>query len=119
MFGYLKPLLWCWLALHLLNAPLYAADKGAAGETPAQVMEAFKDTGSSSKGFGISDRRKAQIMFIMGVALLIFIITTVSLGVAMAVYAKPVFLPHMIFAGFSLTLAIVHSIVAIVWFFPK
>jgi len=37
----------------------------------------------------------------------------------MVVFAKPVFVAHMIFAGFSLTLAIAHAIVAIVWFFPK
>jgi hypothetical protein len=117
--AYLKPLLWCWMLLHLLSVPLYAAGQGAAGETPAQVMEAFNKSGDNAKEAGISDHRKQQIMFIMGIALLVFIITTVSLGVAMVVFAKPVFLPHMIFAGFSLTLAIVHSIVAIVWFFPK
>jgi hypothetical protein len=36
----------------------------------------------------------------------------------MALYGKRVFVAHMIFAGFSVTLAIVHSIVAVVWFFP-
>lgn len=119
MIAYLKPLLWAWMMLHLLSVPLYAADRGAAGESPAQVMEAFNKPADKTKEAGISDHRKQQIMFIMGIALLVFIITTVSLGVAMVVFGKPVFLPHMVFAGFSLTLAIVHSIVAIVWFFPK
>jgi hypothetical protein len=54
----------------------------------------------------------------MGAALLIFIIVTAALGIAMAIYGKRVFVAHMIFAGFSVTLAIAHSVVAIVWFFP-
>lgn len=116
--GYLRPLLWCWMLFSLLSMPLHAAEKGA-GDTPSQVIQAFNKAGDNAAQAGISDKRKQQIMFAMGIALLIFIITTVSLGVAMVVYAKPVFVPHMIFAGFSLTLAIVHSIVAIVWFFPK
>ena len=119
--GYLKPLLWFWLLLHLLVVPAssYAADKSPAGDSPAQVIEAFNNSDDQQVNRDISDHRKQQIMFIMGIALLIFIITTVSLGIAMVVFAKPVFVAHMIFAGFSLTLAIAHAVVAIVWFFPK
>jgi len=117
--GYFKPLVWCWLLLHLWGAPVYAADNPPAGDSPAQVMEAFNKAQSERGERDISDHRKQQIMFIMGIALLIFIVTTVSLGIAMVVFAKPVFVAHMIFAGFSLTLAIAHAIVAIVWFFPK
>ena len=117
--GYLKPLVWCWMLLHLWGVPVYAADNNASGDSPAQVMEAFNKTDSERAERDISDHRKQQIMFIMGIALLIFIVTTVSLGIAMVVFAKPVFVAHMIFAGFSLTLAIAHAIVAIVWFFPK
>jgi len=120
MIAFLKPLFGCWMVLHLLSVPLYAADKDARGEAPSQVMEAFnKATEEKTGAYDVSAHRKQQIMFIMGIALLVFIATTVSLGVAMVVFRKPVFVPHMIFAGFSLTLAIVHSIVAIVWFFPK
>lgn len=117
--GYLKPLVWCWMLLHLWGVPVYAADTAASGDSPAQVMEAFNKADSERAERDISDHRKQQIMFIMGIALLIFIVTTVSLGIAMVVFAKPVFVAHMIFAGFSLTLAIAHAIVAIVWFFPK
>jgi len=102
--------------------PVYAADQPPAGggDTPAQVIEAFnKSDNDKPINRGISDHRKQQIMFGMGIALLIFIFTTVTLGIAMVVFAKPVFVAHMIFAGFSLTLAIAHAIVAIVWFFPK
>lgn len=117
--GYLKPLVWCWALLHLLSVPVYASEKTAAGDSPAQVMEGFNKADSERAARDISDHRKQQIMFIMGITLLIFIVTTVSLGVTMVVFAKPVFVAHMIFAGFSLTLAIAHAIVAIVWFFPR
>jgi hypothetical protein len=118
--GYLKPLVWCGMLLHALNVPVvYAAEKAADGENPVQVMQQFTKADSARSERDVSDHRKRQIMFIMGIALLIFIVTTVSLGIAMVVFAKPVFVAHMIFAGFSLTLAIAHAIVAIVWFFPK
>lgn len=120
--GSLKPLVWGWLLLYLLNSPLaFAAENAAAGDNPAQVMQQFtkSDNDDQTGVRKISDHRKQQIMFIMGIALLIFIVTTVALGIAMVVFAKPVFVAHMIFAGFSLTLAVAHTIVAIVWFFPK
>jgi len=118
--GYLKPLVWCWVLLHVLSVPFAAAaEKSAASESPTQVIEAFTKSDDQRGELDISDHRKQQIMFIMGITLLIFIVTTVSLGVAMVVFAKPVFVAHMVFAGFSLTLAIAHAIVAIVWFFPK
>lgn len=117
---YLKPLVWCWILLHMISLPVaYAAEKTTSGENPAQVMEQFNSRANEPSVVDISDRRKQQIMFLMGITLLVFIVTTVSLGVAMVVYAKRVFVAHMIFAGFSLTLAVAHAIVAIVWFFPK
>ena len=109
--------------MHFLAVPAgYAAEKTAVGDNSAQVMEEFNKADSERgqrDARDITNHRKQQIMFIMGIALLIFIVTTVSLGIAMVVFAKPVFVAHMIFAGFSLTLAIAHAIVAIVWFFPK
>lgn len=116
---FLKPLAWCWVLLHLLSVPVYAAENTASVGSGGQVMEEFNKADSERAARDISDHRKQQIMFIMGIALLIFIVTTVSLGVAMVVFAKPVFVAHMIFAGFSLTLAIAHAVVAIVWFFPR
>ena len=107
------------MALYLLSWPAYAAEKAAGGDSSIQVIEAFNKADAERSKHEISDKRKQQIMFLMGITLLVFIITTVSLGVAMVVFAKPVFVAHMIFAGFSLTLAIAHAIVAIVWFFPS
>ena len=123
IIGYFKPLIWCWMLVHFFSVPaVFAAENTTSADNPAQVMEAFtKADNERSKRDerDISDHRKQQIMFVMGIALLIFIVITVSLGVAMVVFAKPVFVAHMIFAGFSLTLAVAHAIVAIVWFFPK
>lgn len=116
----------CWLLLPLLLLLAGAISAREGGEAPAaetvpetQVMHAF--TQQAREGgdvFAVPERQKHLIMFIMGAALLVFLIVTVVLGVAMALYGKRVFIPHMIFAGFSLTLAIVHSVVAVVWFFP-
>jgi hypothetical protein len=114
----MKVLLWCWMALHLLSFPAHAEEKPPGGDNNVQVMEAFNQANEERGKHEISDKRKQQIMFLMGITLLVFIGATVALGVAMAVFAKPVFVAHMIFAGFSLTLAIAHAIVAIVWFFP-
>ena len=62
--------------------------------------------------------RISLVMFFLGVPLLILLIATVTLGIAMGVYGKQVFLPHMICAGLSMTLALGHAVVGIVWFYP-
>jgi len=116
---YLRPLICCCVLLYVLGVPAYAAEKAAVGDNSGQVMEEFNKADSERAARDIGNHKKQQIMFVMGITLLIFIITTVSLGVAMVVFAKPVFVAHMIFAGFSLTLAIAHAVVAIVWFFPR
>ena len=41
-----------------------------------------------------------------------------GLGISMGLYGKDLFLPHLIFAGLSITLAIAHAIVGLVWFRP-
>jgi hypothetical protein len=112
------------LALLLLAGAARAQDdavpQGGAEKAPdSQVMHAFTRQDRDDVGAQpVPEKEKHLILFIMGVALLIFLIVTAVLGVAMAVYGKRVFIVHMIFAGFSVTLAIIHSIVAIVWFFP-
>jgi hypothetical protein len=54
----------------------------------------------------------------MGISLLVLLFITGGLGVAMVVFDKEVFVAHMIFAGLSLTLATVHAVTSIVWFWP-
>ena len=108
---------WVCLALWLFAWPGVNATAASSGE---QVLQGFISAEAEQKRIPetIVKKEKHQILFIMGIALLLGIATTVGLGIAMAVYGKPVFVAHMISAGFSLTLAIIHAIVAIVWFYP-
>ena len=57
-------------------------------------------------------------MFSIGAALLVLLIATASVGIAVAVFGKPLFLVHMILAGLTVTVALIHVIVGVVWFFP-
>lgn len=93
--------------------------EGQGAESEAQIIQKFTSKDNiESDIVTIDDKRKRQIMFAMGVPLLLFIIITVALGVAMGVFGKDVYVPHMIFAGLSLTLALGHAIVGLVWFWP-
>lgn len=94
-----------------------AADAPPQNSNSIQIMEAFDRQNLAGKE-AISDHKKHLIMFIIGVPLLILVIITGALGIAMVVYGKPVFVMHMICAGLSVTLVIVHAIVGLVWFNP-
>lgn len=106
----------------LLSVSVPAADgqeqAGSTGES-LRVLESFaEDQAKKSDIVQIEDQRKREIMFYMGVPLILMLIITVGLGVAMVVYRKKVFVAHMIFAGLSLTLALAHAVVGTVWFYP-
>ncbi len=93
--------------------------KGTGENDRAQIMRAFQQQHiAAEQEKSISLKDKYRIMFMMGVTLLILILTTGGLGVAMVVYGKQVFVIHMVFAGLSMSLAVIHAIVGIVWFFP-
>lgn len=115
------------LILMLFALPLYAVQ--AADPSPPASSTTSDSTSDVLRGFNqgqdkpseivsIPDKKKHLIMFSMGVPLLIFILLTAGLGIAMGMYGKPVYVPHMICAGLSVTLAIAHAVVGIVWFFP-
>jgi hypothetical protein len=91
-----------------------------AGEQgSASVIQSFaSDKSAKSELVQIEDQTKRLVMFVMGVPLLILLLATAALGVAMGVYGKQVFVPHMVCAGLSLTLALGHAVVGIVWFYP-
>lgn len=120
--------LWVWvLILIIFTLPLYAAHAADVGpsaspattDSTSDVLSAFnKDQGKPSDIVSIPEKKKRLVMFFMGVPLLIFILLTAALGIAMGMYGKPVYVPHMICAGLSVTLAIAHAIVGIVWFYP-
>jgi len=103
----------------LLALPAVAAEKGAHSKAPRpeEVIAQFQEQEEPGV-LPIPLKRKREIMFWMGLALLVFVLATVSLGVAMAVFGKDVFLWHMIFGGLTALLAIVHAATAIAWFWP-
>ncbi|MDR2877719.1 MAG: hypothetical protein LBV36_06765 [Chromatiales bacterium] len=121
---FLAQLRFCCITLVLVMMPLFFSFSGAtvlAAESSGdgQVIRAFTEAQRAAElRNAIPDQRKHLILFVMGIALLICLLTAAGLGVAMAIYGKKVFVAHTIFAGFSVTLAIVHAVVAIVWFFP-
>jgi len=95
------------------------AAEPATEPNSAQIMESFaRQAEQAEPKNGVSDKTKRVVMFLLGVPLLIFVLITGALGVAMGVYGKQVFVPHMVFAGLTMTLAVVHAIVGMVWFYP-
>lgn len=102
----------------LMAIPAHAENTSREGES-AQILQAFnKQHRDTEHAKAITDNDKQRIMFLLGVALITLVMITGGLGIAMGLYGKPVFLAHMIFAGLSMTLAVVHAIVGLVWFYP-
>ncbi len=112
------------VAVGIGSAPAMADEAATSRDTASStndvaVMESFnRQQAELGEAVRIDTERKHQILFFMGITLLILILLTASYGVAMAIYGKQVFVRHMVLAGLSVTLAIAHSVVAIVWFFP-
>lgn len=108
------------VACLLLPTPLLPAQEMSSpgeGASSVEVLRAFaKQKEEQRKEF--TDQEKRQIMFFMGVALLVLLVATAAFGIAMALYGKQVFVAHMLLAGLTVTLAIAHTVVALVWFFP-
>lgn len=98
--------------------PAHAEDTSQAGDS-AQILQAFnRQHRDAEHAKSITDKDKQRIMFLLGVLLITLVLVTGGLGIAMGLYGKPVFVAHMIFAGLSITMAIVHAIVGLVWFYP-
>lgn len=102
----------------LLLEPASAADQSSEAVIQEFTQQEERAQLSEPVRWGGEIRKKHQILFLMGLLLLISILTTAGLGIAMGLYGKPVFVAHMVFAGISVTLAIVHAVVAMVWFYP-
>jgi hypothetical protein len=111
---------WLFVMLWLVLLPTAAFAEGAAKEqSGAQVLQSFANTEVvEGDAVTIADKTKRQIMFLMGIPLLLLLIATTALGIAMGVYGKQVFVMHMLCAGLSLTLAVAHVVVGVVWFYP-
>ena len=96
--------------------PASAADAGPA-DSGAQVMQSFEKAQAAPVA-DETQRTRHKVMFLLGIPLLILLLITGTLGIATGLYGKPLFVLHMLFAGLSVTLAIVHAIVGLVWFNP-
>lgn len=91
----------------------------AHADEKSEVMKEFVEHQAEEHGVkAIPEKRRHQILFVMGMFLLLGLLITAGLGIAMALYGKQVFVAHMISAGFSVFLAVAHAVTAMVWFFP-
>jgi hypothetical protein len=111
------------LALLLLATGLPPMGAAWAVDAPqenegARVLQLFERTAAAQPEPDAAERTRRWVMFGLGAPLLVLLLVTGGLGVAMGVYGKQVYLAHMICAGLTVTLAIVHAIVGIVWFRP-
>lgn len=103
---------------------LAATSSGAQqGETSLQqdigAMRQFNDVHQDEVGIlKVKAKERHEILFFMGLALIIFMVITVLFGLSMVLGGRQVFLWHMLFAGISVTLAIAHAVTAMIWFFP-
>ncbi len=84
----------------------------------ARVLQSFEHLAAPEPQPDAGDVTRRWVMFALGAPLLVLLLITGALGIAMGVFGKPVYLAHMICAGLSVTLAIVHAIVGLVWFRP-
>jgi hypothetical protein len=101
--------------------PVCLADAAPpATSNGAQILEEFgrQQPQGPSRATTIAEHERQVIMFSIGAVLLMLLISTASIGIAVAVFGKPLFLVHMILAGLTVTVALVHVIVGLVWFFP-
>ena len=115
--NYLPTFIFVFLVTLFFGESIYGQENSA--QRDEQIIQAFtSQEAKDSEIITINDQKKRVVMFILGVPLLILILTTGALGIAMGVYGKPVFIAHMICAGLSMTLALGHAIVGLVWFYP-
>jgi hypothetical protein len=112
------------MSLVIVLAVSFAPSARAADEKQADngtaVLEAFdrQQVQRVNQASELSDHKKHMIMFMLAVPLLLLLIITGGLGIATGVYGKQLFIPHMIFAGLTVTLALAHAIAGLVWFYP-
>ena len=107
------------ISLSVLSAIPAHAEEGNRTADSVQILQAFdRQHREAEHAKAITQKDKQRIMFLLGVVLITFVLITGGLGIAMGLYGKQVFVAHMVFAGLSMTLAIVHAIVGVVWFYP-
>jgi hypothetical protein len=108
-------------ALLLAHMPVCLADTAPpATSNGPQILEQFgrQQPQRPARATSIAEHERQVIMFTIGTVLLLLLLSTASVGIAVAAFGKPLFLLHMILAGLTVTVALVHVIVGVVWFFP-
>jgi hypothetical protein len=107
--------------LVLACCPLSLADsEPPSTSNPTKILESFaRQPTQHAAGVTVIDQHEKQvIMFAIGAVLLTLLIGTASVGIAVAAFGKPLFLVHMILAGLTATVALIHVAVGLVWFYP-
>jgi len=105
------------LALGTCLVPALAADPPPENDG-ARVLQSFQAAAPAAAQPDSTDLSRRWIMFGLGLPLLLLLLLTAGLGIAMGVYGKQVFIAHMVCAGLTVPLAVVHVIVGLVWFRP-
>jgi hypothetical protein len=98
--------------------PAYAQEAPPTDNSALILHEFNQQNRSDIRAKAIPLKEKQQIMFLLGLGVILLVIVTGGLGLAMGVFGKPLFVAHMLFAALSITLAIAHAIVGLVWFYP-
>jgi len=99
--------------------PTNKSDSVVSQQHFSDVMEQFNEEKALAAERAISMKSKHQILFWMGGALLCLVLLAAGFGIAMGIFNKDVFVWHVLSAGLATTLAVVHGIVAFVWFYPN
>lgn len=91
----------------------------SSGDDSVQVMQAFNEHAEAERETSeLTENQKHQILFYMGVTLLVLLCATAYFGLSMVMEGKNVFVAHMVCAGLTVSLAFAHAVAAVVWFFP-
>jgi hypothetical protein len=120
MSGRLRRALLAWLLVLACCPPSLADSEPPAAANPTKILESFarQQPQRAAGETVIADHERQVIMFSIGAVLLTLLIGTASVGIAVAAFGKPLFLVHMILAGLTVTVALIHVAVGLVWFYP-
>ncbi len=104
----------------LFASPIARAAAEGEPTNGVAVLEAFDQQQQQrvNQASALTDHNKRVIMFMLAVPLFILLLVTGGLGIATGVYGKRLFIPHMVCAGLTVTLALAHVIAGLVWFYP-
>ena len=89
-------------SLSLVSAlPAHAEESSPSGDS-AQILQDFNAQNKNDiREKAIPLKEKQQIMFLLGVVVIILVFITGGLGLAMGIFGKQVFVAHMVFAALA------------------